>query len=109
MRIRNLLLGACAVCGLALAAPASAAGKPVYGAWGYDPSAMDSSVKPGDDFWAYVNGTWNQRAQIASDRTSTGYGVKLTEAAEVNVRSILDAMAKDPARYGESGTQLGEC
>ena len=40
--------------------PAANAAKPVYGDWGYDQSAMDSSVKPGDDFWAYVNGTWDK-------------------------------------------------
>ena len=39
-----------------------AAAKPVYGDWGYNSAAMDSSVKPGDDFWAYVNGTLGQEA-----------------------------------------------
>ena len=39
------------------------AAKPVLGTWGYDQSAMNRSVKPGDDFWAYVNGNWDQRTQ----------------------------------------------
>ena len=40
---------------MAIAVPASAQpAKPVYGDWGYNPAAMDTSVKPGDDFWDYV-------------------------------------------------------
>jgi putative endopeptidase len=105
MKFKMLALATASL--VAVAMPVSAA-KPVYGDWGYDRSAMDSSVKPGDDFWTYVNGTWNQRAQIAADRASTGYGVKLTEEAEVNVRSILNAMAKDPAQFGAAGKQLGD-
>jgi len=53
---------------VAIAAPSIAA-KPTYGDWGYDPAAMDRSVKPGDDFWAYVNGTWDKNTKIAADRS----------------------------------------
>ena len=99
----NFKMLALASAGLfAIAAPSFAA-KPVYGSWGYEPSAMDKSVKPGDDFWAYVNGAWDTRAQIAADRTSAGFGVKLTDEAEVNVRKILDEMAKNPAQFGAQG------
>ena len=28
------------------------------GTWGFDLAGMDRSVKPGDDFFGYVNGTW---------------------------------------------------
>ena len=108
MKFKMLTLATASLMAVAAVPAAAQPAKAAYGDWGYDPSAMDSSVKPGDDFWAYVNGSWNKRAQIASDRTSTGYGVKLTEEAEVNVRSILDAMAKDPAQYGAPGKQLGD-
>ena len=30
--------------------------KPELGAWGVDLTAMDRSVKPGDDFFSFVNG-----------------------------------------------------
>ena len=48
---------------LAIAASARLVGgaKPVYGDWGYDAAAMDRSVKPGDDFFDYVNGSWFKR------------------------------------------------
>jgi endothelin-converting enzyme/putative endopeptidase len=107
MKFRMLTLATASMIAVALPAAAQAA-TPVYGHWGYASAAMDKSVKPGDDFWAYVNGNWDKNTQIAADRTSAGYGVKLSEAAEVNVRSILDEMSKDPAKYGASGKQLGD-
>jgi len=105
MKFKMLALASAGL--LAIAAPSLAA-KPVYGDWGYNTSAMDRSVKPGDDFWAYVNGSWDTHAEIAADRTSAGFGVKLTDEAEVNVRKILDEMAKNPAQFGAQGKQIGD-
>src|SRR3954468_18033007 len=105
MKFKMLALASAGL--LAIAAPSLAA-KPVYGSWGYNSSAMDRSVKPGDDFWAYVNGSWDKSAQIAADRSSAGFGVKLTDEAEVNVRKILDEMAKNPAQFGAQGKQIGD-
>jgi putative endopeptidase len=76
-----------------LSASAAQAAKPVYGAWGYEPSAMDNSVKPGDDFWAYVNGTWNKRTQIAADRASAGPFVTLADDSERDVRTIVEPLS----------------
>ena len=84
---------------LAIAAPLltrSAVNAPRYGAFGIDLTAMDKSVKPGDDFWAYMNGGWDARTPIAADRFNEGCDVKLTDQAEVDVRSILDDMARNP-------------
>jgi endothelin-converting enzyme/putative endopeptidase len=93
---------------LAVAAPfAVNAAKPVYGDWGYDPAAMDRSVKPGDDFWAYVNGSWDKRTQIAADRASAGPFVTLSDAAERDVRRIVEQLANDPNR-DHLGQQVGD-
>src|SRR4051812_29859810 len=83
------------------------AAKPVYGAWGYEPSAMDSSVKPGDDFWAYVNGSWDKRTQIAADRASAGPFVTLSDGSERDVRQIVEQLANDPNR-DQLGQQVGD-
>src|SRR3954451_19597257 len=93
---------------LAIGLPASAgAQKPTYGDWGYDPAAMDRSVKPGDDFWAYVNGTWDRNTKIAADRASAGPFVTLSDQAERDVREIVDGLAKsnDGSRLGQ---QVGD-
>ena len=40
------------------ATASSTTAKPTYGSYGFDESGMDMSVKPGDDFYDYANGTW---------------------------------------------------
>ena len=88
MRFKMLTLATASL--LAVSVPFAAnAAKPEYGTWGYEPSAMDSSVKPGDDFWAYVNGSWDKRTQIAADRASAGPFVTLSDQSEKDVRQIV--------------------
>ena len=96
---------------LSLAIPAltqSSKNLPRYGAFGIDLSTIDKSVKPGDDFWAYMNGGWDARTPISSDRAAAGYSIKLVDAAEVDVREILDDMAKNPDQFGAKGKQIGD-
>ena len=104
MKFKMLTLATASL--LAVGATADAA-KPVYGNWGYDAGAMDSSVKPGDDFWAYVNGTWDKKTQIAADRASAGPFVTLSDAAERDVRQIVEQLAADPNR-DHLGQQVGD-
>ena len=90
-----------------LAAPVFSQTKPAYGSWGYQPAAMDRSVKPGDDFWAFVNGSWDRTTQIAADRTSAGPFVTLSDASERDVRSIVEGFANAPKR-DLAGQQIGD-
>ncbi|NUQ19159.1 MAG: M13 family metallopeptidase [Sphingomonas sp.] len=106
MKFRMLTLASASL--IAVALPVSAQpSKPVHGDWGYNASAMDKSVKPGDDFWAYVNGTWNKNTQIASDRASAGPFVTLSDGAERDVRQIVEQLANDPNR-DHLGQQIGD-
>src|SRR5262245_26019784 len=86
----------------------SAPATPKFGRFGVDLTAQKAGVKPGDDFWAFANGAWDARTDIAADRASAGVAVTVTDEAEVNVRGILDEMAKNPAQFGASGRQIGD-
>jgi len=66
-----------------------------YGSWGVDLEAMDRSVKPGDDFFRYVNGKWAATAQIPPDKTSFGAFSLLSDLSEARVRGLLDRWAAD--------------
>jgi predicted metalloendopeptidase len=68
------------------------AAKAVLGTWGVDLSGMDRSVKPGDDFFRYVNGAWFATAEIPPDRTTTGSFVQLDIQSETRVRGILSEL-----------------
>jgi endothelin-converting enzyme/putative endopeptidase len=106
MKIKMLAL---ATAGLFVLAPMSAdAAKPRFGSWGYDATAMDSSVKPGDDFFDYVNGAWFKRTEIAPDRTFAGIDSVLNDQIERDVRAIVEDMAKNPGANGRLGQQIGD-
>lgn len=63
------------------------------GAFGIDLAARDPGVKPGDDFFAYVNGTWLANNSIPDDRTSWGTNAILAEKAERDVRVLIEEAA----------------
>jgi putative endopeptidase len=97
MKFKMLTLATASLLAVAIPAAGNAA-KPVLGDWGYDKSAMNSSVKPGDDFWAYVNGSWDQRTQIPGDHPSVGSFVTLRDGSERDVRQIAEALASNPSK-----------
>ncbi|MGA7674320.1 MAG: M13 family metallopeptidase [Rhizomicrobium sp.] len=79
------------------AAPPAPAPKATLGTWGVDLSAMDKSVKPGDDFFEYVNGNWLKTAVIPADRSSTGSFQNLQILSEKRMREIVDGLEARPA------------
>ena len=78
-------------------AGASAAAPPKIGPWGVDYTSMDKSVKPGDDFFAYAEGTWLRTTPIAPDKASAGYNSDLPDQAERDVRAIVEDAQKNPS------------
>ena len=83
-------------------------GKPAFAPWGVDLTAMDSKVKPGDDFFAYVNGAWAKRTEIAPDRTFVGIDSILNDQLDRDVRAIVEDMAKNSVSAGPIGQQVGD-
>jgi putative endopeptidase len=65
----------------------------VWGAWGLNTDTQDASVKPGDDFNAYVNGAWISSFEIPADRSRYGSFDLLREKSEQRVRFIIDDLA----------------
>lgn len=54
---------------------------------------MDQQVRPGDDLFRYANGAWFDRTEIPSDRGGYNTFIQLAEAAEVQVRDLLEEAA----------------
>jgi putative endopeptidase len=75
--------------------PAPSTSAPRFGTWGIDLAGMDRSVKPGDDFFRFVNGTWADRTPIPPDKTRYGAFEVLRDLSEARVREILDRWAAD--------------
>jgi len=73
-----------------------------------DLAGIDTSVKPGDDFYQYANGTWIKNAQIPPDKASYGPGAILTDQTAEKVRTLIqDAAASNPAP-GSDAQKVGD-
>ncbi len=70
---------------------------PHYGRWGFDAAGEDRSVKPGDDFFAYANGTYVKNLVIPADRSRYGSFDLLSTLSENRVRAILEEAAASGA------------
>lgn len=67
--------------------------KAVLGTYGIATENMDLSVKPGDNFFEYVNGTWLANTEIPSDKSRYGSFNILADEAEERVREIIETAA----------------
>ncbi|MEM6584933.1 MAG: M13-type metalloendopeptidase, partial [Pseudomonadota bacterium] len=69
-----------------------------FGTWGLDPSLLSSSIKPGDDFFAYVNKPWLDANPLPSDFSRFGAFTLLGEKSTTDVKALMDDLvAKDAA------------
>ncbi len=57
---------------------------------GIDVGGMDRTVAPGDDFFAYANGTWLKHTTIPADRTSIDAFVSMEELVEQRTRNLIE-------------------
>ncbi len=75
---------------------------------GLDTAGMDRSVRPGDDFFRYANGTWLREAEIPADRSSYGsFNVAAERASERLTELVRDAAAAG-APAGSSRRRIGD-
>ena len=77
------------------AAPASANAPQIH-PWGFDLNGRDLTVKPGDDFNAYANGTYLRETEIPSDKARFGPFDVLYENAQSQLKSIIETSAANP-------------
>ncbi len=54
---------------------------------------MDRSIKPGDDFYAYTNGTWAKNTAIPADESNYG------------AFNVLQDLSRERARYPRRGEE----
>jgi len=83
-------------------------GRPAIGSFGIDMSAIDPSVKPGDDFYQYVNGTWLNTNTIPDDRVTWGTNDILIVKAEHDVRAIIEETALAGGAPGSNAQKIAD-
>jgi putative endopeptidase len=75
---------------------------------GIDVQYMDKSVKPGDDFFAYVNGVWLEETEIPADRSTFGGYSLLADESEAKVRAIVEESASGDFPKGSDEQKVGD-
>ena len=55
---------------------------------------MDPDIRPQDDLFGHVNGRWLETTEIPADKGSWGSFVNLADAAEEQVRVIIEGLAE---------------
>ena len=69
---------------------------------------MDTSVKPGEDFNAYVNGTWIANTEIPADKPSYGNFRVLRDESQDAVKEIIAASAEGDFAVGSDEQKVGD-
>ncbi|AZI66463.1 M13 family peptidase [Kaistella daneshvariae] len=73
---------------------------------GLDLSTIDNSVRPQDDFYNFVNGSWMKTAKIPADKSTWGSFNKLAEDTDNNSMTILNSLLKDEYPAGSEGKKI---
>jgi putative endopeptidase len=74
---------------------------------GIDRANFDTSVKPGDDFYEYVNGTWIKNNPVPPEYSRWGAFPKLRDDNLVALRQLMDDLtAADPATLDSDRRKL---
>jgi putative endopeptidase len=73
---------------------------------GINVSNMDKKIKPNDDFFRFVNGSWLDKTEIPADKTSWGSFNELRQKTDKDALEILAEASKNP-KY-KSNTDQGK-
>lgn len=69
---------------------------------------MDAKVKPGDNFYDYVNGTWLKNNKIPSDKAYYGTATTINDKAQEDVKSIIENASKGKFANGSDEQKIGD-
>src|SRR5690554_2130128 len=69
---------------------------------------FDRSVRPQDDLFMFVNGTWYENVEIPSDRPRFGAFDLLAQENERRLRTIIETAAEQDAEFGSNNQKIGD-
>lgn len=70
---------------------------PAIGTFGFDMGGMDTTVRPGQDFNQFANGTYLRNTPIPADKSSYGAFHMLNDQAQIDLRALVDESAANPS------------
>jgi putative endopeptidase len=101
--MKKTILGATALVLAAACGP-----EPVTLSSGIDTQYMDTSVRPGDNFFRYMNGKWLDETEIPADKSNYGGFIILADEAQENVKGIIEESATGDFAKGSDEQKVGD-
>ena len=71
-------------------------------------AALDTTVAPGDDFFAYANGTWIKNNPIPASESNMGIGKKVQDEVYARLRQTSIEAAEAKATPGSNQQKIGD-
>jgi len=75
---------------------------------GIDVSDLDTNIRPGDDFFAYVNGKWVEETKMPDDKSRYGTFDILGDESQDNVKAIIEMSASGDFAKGSDEQKVGD-
>ena len=72
---------------------------------GFNTADFDTSVRPQDDLYRYVNGRWLDRTPMPDDRVSHTAATELVEKTNEDIRAVIEELAASGDRRPGSPAQ----
>ena len=73
-----------------------------------DTSTFDRSVRPQDDMFLYVNGSWLKNTPIPADKSNYGSFTKLADESQKQIRAMIEELASNSNPQGSDAQKVGD-
>ena len=73
-----------------------------------DTSSFDQNVRPQDDLYQFVNGTWLKNTPIPGDKTNYGSFTKLADLSEKRIKEVVEELAQQTHEEGTDEQKVGD-
>ena len=74
---------------------------------GIDPANMNTSVKPGNDFYEYAIGGWRKAHPLDAEHARNGSFIDLDEMNQKRILGLINEYASTPQPKGSLGQKIG--
>ena len=76
---------------------------------GLEPASFDKTVRPQDDLFKHVNGTWLKSTEIPADKATYGAFDILFDKAQADLRAIVEEASKSASKTpGSDAQKIGD-